>query len=275
MTPQHQKELADAVALLEKPNFAGKVTRALGTPVNKALALLPADWSERVAAATQAAVTKALDFAVFTLKDDPHAGASRVAHKLLSGVSGAVGGAFGLASLAIELPLSLVIVLRSIADIARSEGETVKDAASKLACLEVLALGGIGEAHDPAKNGYYAIRIGLAGAVSEAAKFIAEKGLVEEGAPALVRLVAQIAPRLSLQVSQKTAAQAIPLIGAAGGAAINLIFIDHFQDLARGHFIVRRLERIYGTDAVRTEFEKLRSQIDTPAAPPPLALADR
>jgi hypothetical protein len=38
---------------------------------------------------------------------------------------------------------------------------------------------------------------------------------------------------------------------------INTIFIDHFQDMARGHFIVRRLERVYGTDEVKRQYEKL------------------
>jgi hypothetical protein len=53
------------------------------------------------------------------------------------------------------------------------------------------------------------------------------------------------------------AAQAVPVIGAAGGAVINLLFIDHFQDMARGHFIVRRLERAYPPEMVREEYERL------------------
>jgi hypothetical protein len=50
---------------------------------------------------------------------------------------------------------------------------------------------------------------------------------------------------------------AVPAIGAAGGAAINLLFIDHFQDMAPGHFIVRKLERAYGAELVRAEYERL------------------
>jgi hypothetical protein len=34
-----------------------------------------------------------------------------------------VGGGFGLAALPVELPISTIIMLRSIGDIARSEGE--------------------------------------------------------------------------------------------------------------------------------------------------------
>jgi hypothetical protein len=42
-----------------------------------------------------------------------------------------------------------------------------------------------------------------------------------------------------------------------GGAAVNYAFIEHFQDVARGHFVVRRLERVYGKNLVRTEYERL------------------
>jgi hypothetical protein len=123
--------------------------------------------------------------------------------------------------------------------------------------LEVFALGDGSLSEKGTKTGYFAVRGVLAKAVSEAAKYIAEKGLVEEGAPVLVRLITAIATRFSVVVAEKAAAQAVPIIGAAGGALINTIFIDHFQDMARGHFIVRRLERVYGTDEVKRRYEKL------------------
>lgn len=81
--------------------------------------------------------------------------------------------------------------------------------------------------------------------------------MADEGAPALVRLITLIAARFQLQVSQKTAAQIVPIIGAAGGAVINLLFIDHFQDMSRGHFTVRCLERQYGSEAVRRVYERI------------------
>ncbi len=90
--------------------------------------------------------------------------------------------------------------------------------------------------------------------MSEAAQYIAERGLAREGAPAIARLIGEIAARFSVNVSQKVAAQAVPIVGAAGGALVNLVFIDHFQDVARGHFIVRRLERKYGATATREAY---------------------
>jgi hypothetical protein len=101
------------------------------------------------------------------------------------------------------------------------------------------------------------MRAALAKSVSEAAGYIAQRGLVEEGAPAIVRLIAQLAMRFGVNVSEKVAAQAVPVIGAAGGVVVNVLFIDHFQEMARGHFIVRRLERTYDPQLVREEYERL------------------
>ena len=56
-------------------------------------------------------------------------------------------------------------------------------------------------------------------------------------------------------------AQAVSVVGAVGGAAVNLAFIEHFQDLAHGHFTVLRLERIYGADAVRAEYGRMKAEI--------------
>ncbi len=81
--------------------------------------------------------------------------------------------------------------------------------------------------------------------------------MVEEATPALLRFIAQIASRFGLQVTEKFAAQAVPVIGAAGGAIINLIFIDHFQAMASGHFVIRRLERKYGYEVVETTYQNL------------------
>jgi hypothetical protein len=76
----------------------------------------------------------------------------------------------------------------------------------------------------------------------------------------LVRLISQIAARFGVVVSEKLAAQAMPVIGAVGGAAVNLAFVQHFQTIARGHFTVRRLERAHGAELVRFEYERLRNE---------------
>ena len=246
------EELKSAKLLLESPGLAAKISSFVGTPIEKGFALLPKQWNTVVSDATRKAIETALKVALWTMSDGKALSApSNWWHKLAAGASGAAGGAFGLAALSIELPVSTTIILRSIADIARSEGEDLKAADAQLECVQVLALGGNSKSDDGAEIGYFAARTAMAKAVSEAAAHLAAQGITQHGSPALVRLIAQIASRFSIVVSEKAAAQAVPVVGAIGGAVINTLFIDHFQDMARGHFIVRRLERVHGADQIK------------------------
>lgn len=250
-------DLIYAKTLLENPSLAARISNLLGTPIEKGYGYLPARWKDLVQSATEKSLTKALSFAMYTMNAKKKPAPSNKTHKLLVMATGAGGGSFGLPALAVELPVTTTIMLRSIADIARSEGEPVSRLETKLACLEVFALGGSAKSDDGTETGYFFVRTTLARTISEAAKYIAEKGIATEGAPVLVRLIAVLASRFGVIVSEKVAAQAIPLIGAAGGALINTIFIDHFQNMARGHFIIRRLERQYGKDLIRREYDQL------------------
>jgi len=249
-------DLCLAKELLANPGLAAKISNLLGMPLEKGFALLPAKWAESVQEATRASLRTALNFAVKTLADKPARPSSEWLHKMIVAADGAAAGAFGLPALLVEMPITTTIMLRSIADIARSEGEGIKDIGTRLACLEVFAFGGKSSLEDAAETGYFTVRVALAGAIGDAAKYIAERGLAEEGAPVLVRLIASIASRFGVLVSEKMAAQAVPVIGAAGGALINTLFMNHFQDMARGHFIVRRLERRYDAESVRAMYER-------------------
>ena len=73
----------------------------------------------------------------------------------------------------------------------------------------------------------------------------------------MIRFISTIASRYQLQVAEKVAAQAVPILGVAGGAVINNLFIGHFQDVGRGHFTVRRLERIYSPGQIAREYDRL------------------
>jgi len=256
MSPADLAALANAVEALEKTSFAARATALLGRQIELAGKLVPAKISTAVSKAAASALKAAMHVALSSLKNRPQKD-SRAFHRTLAAASGAAGGAFGLASLPVELPVSTTVMLRSIADIARAEGEDLTNPEAALACLQVFALGGQSAGADLMDGGYFAMRGLLAKSVSEAAAYVAQKGVVDEAAPVLVRLLGQIAGRFGVVVSQKLVAQAVPLIGAVGGAAVNVAFTDHFQSLAKGHFTVRRLERLYSPDIVRAEYERI------------------
>ncbi len=259
LSPADHALLREAVFKLEHTSFAARLSQALGQQIGRLGKLVPAKVGDVIDRAAEAAIKAALYAALRTL-GTRSAGERRLLHKAVATLSGAVGGAFGLASLPVELPFSTVVMFRSIAAIAQAEGENLAAPETAFACLQVFALGTGRQNEQFLESGYFAIRSILAKSVSEAARFVVERGLAEESAPVILRLVSQIATRFGIVVSQKIAAQAVPLIGAAGGGAVNYAFIDHFQTIAQGHFTVRRLERLYGPEIVRAEYDRLLSE---------------
>jgi hypothetical protein len=266
--------LERAMRELERTSLAIRLSSILGRQAGTIASIVPANIAEIASRAAEAAIRSGLNFALRSLAGKPLRDRRRM-HKSIAVLAGAAGGAFGISSLPVELPFSTTIMLRSIADIARAEGQDLADPKAALACLEVFALGGrdgsnrnirFPDTDVPDSNfsdravletGYFALRAILAKSVTEAASYLAGRAS-SEAAPALVRLVAQIGTHFGVVVSQKLVAQSVPLIGAAGGAAINYAFADHLQTIARGHFTVLRLERRYGARIIRAEYERMR-----------------
>jgi hypothetical protein len=261
LSQAHRAELLQAKRQLERPGYVAKLSDMIGMPLEAAVNALPAAWTRKIGSATTASLTSCFKLANATLRPTATSSFPKL-HGAAVALTGAAGGAFGLAGLALELPVSTAIMLRSIADIGRANGEHLADSEAQLACLMVFSLGGKSSADDAAESGYYAARIALARAMSEATSYLATMKVASEGAPAIVRLIAQIGVKFNLQVSQKAAAMMVPIIGAAGGALVNTLFIAHFQEMARGHFTVRRLERLYGADVVGAAYLALDIALD-------------
>ncbi len=262
MNGTDREALARAREVLESPGLAIRLTDLLGRPVEMAVAALPAAASRQIHRATGAALDRALSVALRTMDADPDPPSDWL-HRLAAGAAGAGGGAFGIAGLAVELPISTTLMLRAIADHARAQGEDLRLPAPRLECLAVFAYGSPRASDDAAEAGYFAVRAALARSVAEATEFLAAKGAsrvaADRSVPALARLIAAVGQRFGVAVSEKAAAQLVPLLGAAGGAAVNLAFMHHYQRTAWGHFTVRRLERRHGPDAIRASWERLAS----------------
>ena len=225
---------------------------------------LPESARKAIAVATDSALRTAVRVALRSL-DKSAAAKPRVRlHQAAAAATGALGGAFGIAATAVELPISTTILLRSIAEIARENGENLANPEAGLACLNVLGFGG-----EPAQDGhsrYYETREQLAGGLGDVNFLLLKQGVAVELTPMLMPYLTRLAARFGVIVTEKLAAQAVPVVGAVGGAAVNAAFAHHFQAMARGHFTVRRLERKYGAEAVRFEFERLRGELTPPLA---------
>ncbi|WP_010096707.1 EcsC family protein [Burkholderia ubonensis] len=256
--------LRRAKQVLESPSLTMKLTGLLGAPIEKMIGRLPDFATGKINDATQLALRKCLNLALRTLGKPPapdadaHDKPSNLLHKLAVATTGAAGGAFGFVALPVELPVTTTLIFRSVCDIARSEGEDLSSVDAQLQCLAVLGMGG-----NPDKNeedadlGYFVLRGALAQAISKASSDITSKGVGAHGSAALFRLVQTVASRFSVQVTEQMAAKSIPAIGAVLGATVNTLFIDHFQQMAHGHFTVRRLERKYGAAAIEAAYQAI------------------
>ena len=96
--------LRDAVRRLETQSFAVRTAQAIGAPIAKGLEALPQKYSDIVQNAARQAIEKSLEVAINSLGRSAPMTTGNAFHKLMAGASGAVGGFFGLAALAVELP---------------------------------------------------------------------------------------------------------------------------------------------------------------------------
>ena len=257
-------KLRDAYEQLENPSLAIRISSAVGMPVEAVTRELGKRAPEAVVDAVTQSTHKALEFvlqsSMRSIKAEPQATASPKWHTAAAMTTGAVAGFFGIQALIVELPLTTGIMFRSIADIARAEGESPEDPETILNCMQVFAMGSrASDKDDAAETSYYGVRLALGKAVTDALQYVASNRAGSVTAPALLRLISALASRFGIVVTQKAMAQTIPVIGAIGGGLVNTVFISHFQDMARAHFAIRALERKYGPDVIQSAYLRISS----------------
>lgn len=266
--PKDHNDLKMAVELLESPSITAKISDILGSPIEEAVKHLPVSVAKKIKEAVEAALYKAVDAALWSLDNKPNKSASTKLHKLYAAGSGALGGAFGFSALFIELPISTTIMMRSVADVARSEGFDLNQFSTKHACIEVFAMGGNTKKDDAADAGYYVVRGFTTETVRQLSKELSEiaakqategvdKVTSTQAGKWLAELIQKVAARFGIVITEKFAVQAVPVIGAVTGATINTLFTDFYQNIARGHFIIKRLEKKYGYDHIKSEYKMI------------------
>jgi hypothetical protein len=195
-------------------------------------------WRERLDELVEDAMWRGYRVAIIGLRPEGDGRARVWLHKAMASASGAASGFVGMPGLAVDLPVTTALILRSVAEIGRSKGEDITSDDTRRACLEVFAFGGPATEDDEAEKGYWAARVAL--------NFLPTE-----------RLVMQAARMFGAAVSQKLVAQAVPGIGALAGGSLNYMFMDYYQQMARVHFTLRDLERRYDAGSVRAQFDAL------------------
>jgi hypothetical protein len=274
LTITEKEFVKEAFKFLEHPSLLIRISNSFGVPIEASLKKLPKRYSHAITSATRNALEKGVQVISRTLEKKPGQNfrASETEAKLTgllhtaAGFSiGAVGGFFGLMALPIELPLATGIIFRSILSIANEFEADINDPQVQMECIYILSLGSSkSAADDQMESAYWTSRASFAGLIGEAAKYVSQGGLKaasnkasRDAAPALVRLLSRVAQSFEVNVTEKFLAQAVPVVGALGGGAINAAFTDYFSDAARFHFGLKKLEAKYGQEFVQDQYNQL------------------
>ncbi|MGX9357141.1 EcsC family protein [Roseobacteraceae bacterium S113] len=196
------------------------VLNLVGGQAENLLERLPDGIKDRLESATERALLIALDAAGASRARVPDQ--SSWVNRAVTTAMGAAGGFGGLPTALTELPVTTTLLLRTIQGIARAHGFDPDDPEIARECLYVFAAAGPLEHDDGANMAFLAARVTLTG------------GTVQG-------LIARIAPRLAGALGQKLAAQAVPVLGAAAGAATNYAYTSYYEEMAAVHFGLKRL----------------------------------
>ena len=275
LTTDDLKFLDEAAMFFENPGKIAKGLSWAGRPVEAMHDRLPEKAKTAIAVVTEAAIKKAFVAAIRTLPDSAPVSPEKLesastlssrTHLGLTTLTGVLGGLVGLPALAVELPVTTVLILRAISDQARLYGHDLSDLETRLECLMVFTMGVPDENSKLEENGekrrsaayYFMTRASFVSLMKKAAATagaISAKELlstIEKGsAPIFVRMISSVAEKFQVRVSQKFVAESVPLIGALGGGALNYAFTDFFVTAARFHFRIRALEKQYGESIVQ------------------------
>ena len=241
ITPDPRGEIAAlAKRQLRADGPMMRIIIKFGGKIEDQMAHLPKALRDQMEKATGQALRRAVDLAGHGRRA-PDFGPR--AAPAVAALTGALGGAGGLATAFAELPVTVTVILHAILRAAEAEGFDTTLPEVRAEALRVFTAGGPLDADDGINTSFIGARMTLTG-------------------PALHRLLAKIVPGLATVLSQKLAAQAVPVLGAVTGAALNAAFLTHYRELAHIRFGLLRLSVLHGAEPVRAAFEReLKAQI--------------
>lgn len=168
-------------------------------------------------------------------------------HLAIASLAGAAGGLGGLPTALAELPVTVTVIFHAIQKVAEAHGFDPDDPQIRAEALRVFAAGSPLAEDDGVNTTFLGARLTITG-------------------PALNRLIAAVAPRLATVLGQKLAAQAVPVLGAAAGAALNYAFLAYYRELAHVRFGLLRLVRAHDPQRILAAFAEAVGQPGVPRA---------
>jgi hypothetical protein len=226
-------EIAALAARFKRAN--GPVMRLvtrLGGTLEGQLSMIPAPVRDRIEAVTARALEAAYGVAAQGARA-PDIGPNGAVYAAM--VTGAAGGAGGIATSIAELPVTITLILHTIREAAAEAGYDPDEPWVKAECLKVFGAGTPLAADDGINTSFLSARLTITG-------------------PAVQKIIATVAPKLAAALGQKLMAQAVPVLGAATGAALNAAFLTYYREVARVRFALMKLAEVHGVEPVLGAF---------------------
>lgn len=128
---------------------------------------------------------------------------------------------------------------------------------------------------DTSDEGYLAVKAAIVGSIRETSRFVAgtagvliDRQLLEREAPQMIRLLAYVAERLGVTVTQKELGILVPVAGAVLNGSINMAFQQVSHQIAKDYFRRLILDERYGEElvsaAISREIETFRAGLPHP-----------
>jgi len=126
--------------------------------------------------------------------------------------------------------------LHAIRAVAAEAGFDADDPGIRAECLQVFAAGSPLGGDDGVNTSFIGARMAASNA-------------------AIQKVITLVVPRLGLAMGQKLMAQAVPVLGAVAGAALNAAYMNYYRETARIRFALLRLSQEHGAEATLRAFQ--------------------
>ncbi len=214
----------------------------LGGSLEKQMALVPAAFRGQIERSVERALNAAYTMAGQGARlPDLSARLGDRGPLMAAMATGAAGGAGGLPTALAELPVTITVIFHAIRQAAIEAGFDPEDPAIRAECIRVFGAGSPLASDDGINTGFFSARLTITG-------------------PAVQKIIASIAPKLAAAMGQKLAAQAVPVLGAVTGAALNAAFLNYYREVARVRFGLLRLAEVHGAEPVLQAFRSAVAQ---------------
>ena len=237
---------AEIARLAQRHDAAGgfgiQLLNIIGGQMDGLIDRLPREARDQLGQATHSALLQALAVASRSRQIVPDQAAWF--NRALGSAMGAAGGFGGLPTALAELPLTTAMLLRVIEGVAVEHGFDPAAESVRFDCVQVFSAAGPLAHDDGSDLGFMSARMALSGAAMQA-------------------LITRVAPRLATAMGQKLAAQTVPVLGAAAGAATNYAYVNYYTDIAHVHFGLRRFA-IEADIPHERAVERLRDALSVP-----------